>query len=125
MNIGFWPKNPKANFQNAQMNVSFCFTMNYEQITMNNAGKNKAKTNPIQTQTNPIGYLQKMNVYPLITKSYEILQLFGRNNNEPKTNPNLYRLGNLVRRRRKKTNCLEKVSDYANILSFRLWSKTR
>jgi len=36
----------KPNFQNAQMNASYCFTMNCEQITMNNANKNK----PNQTQ---------------------------------------------------------------------------
>jgi len=43
MNPPFWPKNPKANFQNDQMNVSYCFTMNYEQKTMNNDNKNKPK----------------------------------------------------------------------------------
>jgi hypothetical protein len=31
----------KPNLLSAQMNVSYCFTMNYEQITMNNANKNK------------------------------------------------------------------------------------
>jgi release factor glutamine methyltransferase len=36
----------KPNLLDAQMNVSYCFTMNYEQITMNNANKNK----PDQTQ---------------------------------------------------------------------------
>jgi len=30
MDIDFWPKNPKANFRNDKMNVSYCFTMNYE-----------------------------------------------------------------------------------------------
>jgi len=49
MNIDFWPKNTKANFQNAQMNVSYCFTMNYEQNTMNYENKNKAN----QTQSCP------------------------------------------------------------------------
>jgi len=48
MNIGFWPKNPKANFQNGKMNVSAVITMNYEQKTMNDANKNKPKTNPIK-----------------------------------------------------------------------------
>jgi len=38
----------KANFQKSQMNVSAVKTMNYEQITMNNANKNKPKTNPIK-----------------------------------------------------------------------------
>jgi len=36
----------KANLLDAQMNVSYVKTMNYEQITMNNANKNKPKTNP-------------------------------------------------------------------------------
>ena len=48
----------KANFQKSQMNVSCCLTMNYEQRTMNYEIKNKANSNPIQTQfkpnTNPI-----------------------------------------------------------------------
>jgi len=30
------------------MNVSYCFTMNYEQKAMNYENKNKAKTNPIK-----------------------------------------------------------------------------
>ena len=58
MNVDFWPKNPKANFRNSEMNVSTAITMNYEQIAMNYDNKNKPKTNPIQTQykpkTNPI-----------------------------------------------------------------------
>jgi len=40
----------KANFQKSQMNVNTVITMNYEQRTMNYEIKNKAKTNPIQTQ---------------------------------------------------------------------------
>jgi hypothetical protein len=40
----------KPNLLDAQMNVSSVKTMNYEQITMNNANKNKAN----QTQPNPI-----------------------------------------------------------------------
>ena len=47
----------KANFRKRQINVSDCFTTNYEQRTMNDEIKNKANTNPIQTQykanTNP------------------------------------------------------------------------
>jgi len=38
----------KPNFQNAQMNISYCITMNYEQKTMNNANQNKANSNPIK-----------------------------------------------------------------------------
>jgi len=33
----------KANFQKDQMNVNYCFTMNYKQKAMNNTNKNKAK----------------------------------------------------------------------------------
>jgi hypothetical protein len=48
----------KANFQNSQMNVNKEITTNYEQLDTWSIGKNKAKTNPIQTQfkanTNPI-----------------------------------------------------------------------
>jgi len=36
----------KANFPDAQMNVSPSITMNYEQKTMNYANKNKPNTNP-------------------------------------------------------------------------------
>jgi len=43
----------KANFQKSQMNVSYCFTMIYEQRTMNYEIKNKPNTKPIQTQFKP------------------------------------------------------------------------
>ncbi len=36
----------KPNLLDARMNVSSVKTMNYEQITMNNANKNKPNTNP-------------------------------------------------------------------------------
>jgi hypothetical protein len=39
----------KANLLDTQMNVSSCFTINYEQKVMNYENKNKAK----QTQPNP------------------------------------------------------------------------
>ena len=38
----------KPNFLESQMSVSAVKTMNYEQIIMNNANKNKPKTNPIK-----------------------------------------------------------------------------
>ncbi len=47
----------KANLLDAQMNVSSVITMNYEQITMNNANKNKPNTNPKQSQF--AGYLNE------------------------------------------------------------------
>ncbi len=37
----------KPNLLNAQMNVNTVITMNYEQITLNNANKNKPNSNPI------------------------------------------------------------------------------
>jgi len=51
----------KPNLLDAQMNVSSVKTMNYEQITMNNANKNKPNTKPNKAnfpaprgETNPI-----------------------------------------------------------------------
>jgi len=40
----------KPNLLIPQMNVSYCFTMNYEQITMNDAIKNKAKQTQFQNK---------------------------------------------------------------------------
>jgi len=39
----------KPNFQKDQMNVNYCFTMKYEQITMNNEQKNKPKQTQFRT----------------------------------------------------------------------------
>ena len=44
----------KPNLLNAQMNITSVNTMNYEQLTMNYANKNKPNSKPKQTQTNPI-----------------------------------------------------------------------
>ncbi len=49
--------------------------------------KNKPKTNPIQTQSNPICTRPKMSLCPFIIKRYENIRLYDRNENEPKTNP--------------------------------------
>ena len=68
MNVDFWPKNPKANFRNSEMNVSTAITMNYEQIAMNYDNKNKPNTNPIKANTNPI----KANTNPKQTQSNPI-----------------------------------------------------
>ena len=38
----------KPNLLNAQMNVSSAITMNYEQLTMNYANKNKPNSKPIK-----------------------------------------------------------------------------
>jgi hypothetical protein len=47
LQISFFMQN-KPNLPKAQMNVSAVKTMNYEQITMNNANKNKPNSNPIK-----------------------------------------------------------------------------
>jgi len=59
----------KPNLLNAQMNVSSAITMNYEQLTMNYANKNKANSKPIKPNlvrhslgeggTNPIHWMPK------------------------------------------------------------------
>jgi len=61
----------KPNFQKAQMNVSRVSTRGYEDKTLGQRGKNKPKTKPIQTQSNPI----KANKMPKQTQY------------KPKTNP--------------------------------------
>jgi hypothetical protein len=58
----------KPNFADALMNVSSYKTMNYEQITMNNANKNKPNTNPIKPNIKPI----KANKMPKQTQSNPI-----------------------------------------------------
>jgi hypothetical protein len=45
------------------------------------------KTNPIQTQTNPIAGIPKMNVTSLTTKDYENIRPCGAPKNKAKTNP--------------------------------------
>ena len=75
------------------MNVNNVLTKDYENETLGKRGKNKAKTNPIQTQfkantnpiqsqykpntkpiqtqTNPISKKAKMNVTSVLTRNYE------------------------------------------------------
>jgi len=53
------------------MNVNMVLTVDYDKKTLGERGKNKPKTNPIQTQTNPISEKAKMNVTSIITKGYE------------------------------------------------------
>ena len=43
----------KANFRKSQMNVTFFITRNYEKKDTWSSGKNKANSNPIQTQYKP------------------------------------------------------------------------
>jgi hypothetical protein len=60
----------KANFRKSQVNVNIVSTRDYENWTLGERGKNKAKTkpiqsqyepktNPIQSQTNPISIAKK------------------------------------------------------------------
>ncbi len=44
----------KANLLNTQMNLSSAITMNYEQLTMNYANKNKPNQTQYKPKTNPI-----------------------------------------------------------------------
>ena len=57
----------KPNFRKAKMNASSAITMNYEQLTMNYANKNKPKTNPIKPNL-PEG---KIDAKCVVTKDYE------------------------------------------------------
>jgi hypothetical protein len=47
--IVFWPKNPKANLLNAQMNATSFITKVYENKRNWTLGENEPKTNPIQS----------------------------------------------------------------------------
>jgi len=49
----------KPNFLNSQMNITFCLTKLYGNFHLPGHCKNKAKTNPIQTQSNPISMAKK------------------------------------------------------------------
>jgi len=44
----------KANFPNAQMNVSSVLAMDYVNIRLRSRQQNKANSKPIQSQSNPI-----------------------------------------------------------------------
>jgi len=58
------------------MNVSAVKTMNYEQITMNDANKNKPNSNPISSKA-------KMNVSAVKTMNYEQITMNDANKNKP------------------------------------------
>ena len=77
----------KPNFREAQINLSFFITKDYESKSNPKLGENKPNSNPIQTQTNPIAERLKMNVNSLITKDYENIDPYGAPENKPKTNP--------------------------------------
>ena len=54
----------KANFRKSQMNVNNVLTNAYEKRILGEHGKNKANSNPIQSQSNPI----KANIKPKQTQ---------------------------------------------------------
>ena len=62
----------KPNFRKSQMNVTFFITREYEQMDTWSSGKNKANSNPIQTQykpnSNPIQTQFKPNTNPIQTQ---------------------------------------------------------
>jgi len=62
------------------MNLSSVKTMTYEQITMNNANKNKPNTNPIKANLLDA----QINVSSLLTKDYENKRLHRRGQDKPK-----------------------------------------
>ncbi len=52
--IVFWPKNPKANFQNAKMHISYAITKDYENVRLHRREKTKPNSNPIKANSKPI-----------------------------------------------------------------------
>ncbi len=73
----------KPNLPKAQMNVNTVITMNNEQITMNNANKNK----PNQTQFKPNLLDTQMNVGSVKTKDYRKNDIFAVPENKANSNP--------------------------------------
>jgi len=80
----------KPNFLDAQMNVTSFYTKDYENKRLCRC----VKTNPIQTQsnpiqsqfkpkTNPIPEMSKMNVTSILTKDYENETAFALRRNKP------------------------------------------
>jgi len=45
--IVFWPKNPKANFLNGKMNISYAITKDYENVRLHRREKTKPNSKPI------------------------------------------------------------------------------
>jgi len=58
----------KPNFQKAQMNTSTVLTKDYDNWTLGERGKNKPKTNPKRTQSNPIQTQYEPNTKPKQTQ---------------------------------------------------------
>ena len=68
--IVFWPKNPKANFRNGKMNISYAITKDYENVRLHRRGENKPNSNPIQTQYKANFQKAKMNVRLYVIEDY-------------------------------------------------------
>ena len=69
------------------MNVKSYNTKDYENIANWTLGENKPKTNPIQTQSNPICLKAKMDVTLYVIKDYERNDIFAVPENKPNSNP--------------------------------------
>ena len=52
--IVFWPKNPKANFLNGKMNISYAITKHYENVRLHRRGETKPNSKPIKPNSKPI-----------------------------------------------------------------------
>jgi len=89
----------KPNFQKSLMNVSAVKTMNYEQITMNNANKNKPNSNPKRTQ-NKANFKLEANLSPRERRSLRVSFSESSNRGPIFLLPNPPRPANLAR-----TNC--------------------
>jgi len=63
--IVFWPKNPKANFLNGKMNISYAITKDYENVRLHRRGETKPNSNPIKAKTNPIQTQFKAKTNPI------------------------------------------------------------
>ncbi len=61
----------KPNFQKDKINATLFATKDYDNKPPRRTPKNKPKTNPIQTQTNPISEKPKMNLTFYSTKAYD------------------------------------------------------
>ena len=61
----------KPNFLRGQINATLFAAKDYENKWQRRVRKNKPKTNPIQTQTNPISEKPKMNLNFYSTKDYD------------------------------------------------------
>ena len=86
---------------------------------------NLVKTNPIQTQTNPISEMPKMSVNKVLTKDYENEPLWGINPIQTQSNPILKRMNVNVcgtRLRRAKSLCKFIRSVYTVGLAAEIWS---